>query len=86
MKKILTCMNKLNPLSSAILRAGTRICLLMLAISLLLTYIQENIHLMNTTLIACAKVYPLLTLMVLSITITGALLIDIYDKTHKDRE
>ncbi len=83
MKKLLTCMRQLNPLSAAILRYGTQVSLLMLTITFLLTYIQENIRLMNTTLIACARVYPLLTLMVLSITIAGALLIDIYDKTHK---
>lgn len=82
MKKIFICLQHLHPLSILVLRCGTGISFLMLCMTFLLVYIQDSVSLLNTTLFVCSQVYPLLALMVLSITITGALLIDIYDKTH----
>ncbi len=83
MKKFLYGMRNLNSLSALILHYGTQVSLLMFVITILLTYIQNHIRALNTILAACARVYPLLTLMVLSITIISAFLIDIYAKVHK---
>ncbi|MBS7316095.1 MAG: hypothetical protein KIG74_06830 [Clostridiaceae bacterium] len=85
MKKFFDCIRQINPLSALILRYGTRISLMMLAIAILFTYLQKHIRQINTILTACAKVYPLLTLMVFAITVTGALLIDVYVK-RQDRK
>ena len=80
-KKVRDCICALHPLSAEVLLQGTRISFLLLVVAVFFGQLQT--HSMNTVLVSCAKIYPLLALMVLAITITGALLIDIYDKVHK---
>ena len=83
MKQKSTSISPLNPLSIHILNCGIRLTLLMLFISRLYIFLCRNAVRLNTVLFTCARCYPLLTLMVLSISVSGALLIDIYDKTQK---
>ncbi len=72
----------LNPLSSYILRSGIRLSLFMLAITKYLTYQIRSSTVLNTTLLCCRRIYPLLTLIVLTITVVGSLLIDVYFMTQ----
>ena len=75
-------LTSLNPLSCFILQSGIRLSLLMLAITKYLTYLIRSSIVLNTMLLSCRRIYPLLTLMVLTISVVGSLLIDVYFKTQ----
>ena len=73
----------LNPLSGFILRSSFALSALMLLIARIFTYAASHADHLNPLLFACMRVYPLLTLVVLAVSVSGALLIDIYDKTRQ---
>lgn len=83
MKKHIYSIMQLHPLSLFVLRHGLFISALMLLVWQILTLFLRSGQKITATLYTCREIYPLLTLMVLSITIVGAVLIDTYARTQK---
>jgi hypothetical protein len=84
MRKLLSTVRAMNPLSRFILRGGLSISFLMFALCIVYTYMNKTGGKINTLLQRVANEYPLLTIMVFALSIVGALLIDIYTKTRSE--
>ncbi|MBE6936448.1 MAG: hypothetical protein E7458_08120 [Ruminococcaceae bacterium] len=74
---------RLHPLSRFVLGHGITIASLMLGVWCLYARHMALGRPVTAVLYTCWEVYPLLTLMVLSLSVVGALLIDTYARTQK---
>ena len=80
--RLLRCIVAMHPLSCVVLRGGVGVSALLLFVTRALTYHMLTSHTLNSLIPRCTAVYPMLALMTLSLSVVGALLIDLYAKTQ----
>lgn len=85
MKKLALHLRKINPLSVRILKLSVLVWSIYIISYTLLRITYANSQSINLTLACCVEAYPLLIFMSLTISIAGAILIDIYAKTRQDQ-
>ena len=84
MYKILFHLKTMNSLSSKVLRCTVLIWITFVFSYAAISCTYRSLSKIDLTLALCFEQYPMIIMVSLCVGITGALLIDIYEKTHKD--